>query len=64
MEGTSSKWSKAVEKAFKKEVYEKKIVVNIPKARKGKFASKEFEVMKHLKSCPCPPQEAIEEEEE
>jgi hypothetical protein len=61
MEGTSSKWSKAVEKAFKKEVYE---VANIPKARKGKFASKEFEVMKHLKSCPCPPQEAIEEEEE
>jgi hypothetical protein len=51
MEETNPKWKQAVEKWFKKEVKEEKMVASIPRERKGQLPSKEFEVMKHIKSC-------------
>lgn len=52
MKSNSYKWKEAVESGFTKELKEHRIVTDIPRKRKGKLPTKEFEVMKHLKSCP------------
>ena len=53
MEPDNSKWKEAVEKSFRRrDIKEEKTTIDIPRERKGVFPTKEYDVEKHLESCP------------
>jgi hypothetical protein len=53
MEPDNSIWKKTVEKSFmRRDIKEEKTTIDIPRERKGVFPTKEYDVEKHLESCP------------